>query len=69
MNCVLFASSGKCIEIDLDVSGPGVLGECVCHILGHDELDFITGTIGFGPIQFRSLRSVLRERRHVVQLN
>jgi len=51
----------------LDVSGPGVLGECVRHILGFDVLQFTPGMIGVGLVQLRLLHSLWIDGIHVVQ--
>mmetsp|Transcript_7435 Transcript_7435/g.27978 ORF Transcript_7435/g.27978 Transcript_7435/m.27978 type:complete len:376 (+) Transcript_7435:193-1320(+) len=55
---------------DLDVTGPGVLGECVRHILGQDELDFLKDDLDVGESGIRILYSFwLKDtNQHVIQL-
>ena len=56
----------------LDVSGPGVLGECMRHILGVDgDFRFKAGNIGLGHLMFRLLESFIssQDRTHVVKIS
>lgn len=55
---------------DLDISGPGVLGECLRHVLGLDELRFSPGRIGLGPMHFCLLTSFKwqHNQSHVVRM-
>lgn len=61
----LYPSAGM-----LDVSGPGVLGECVRHVLGRDEFIFEPGNVHFGIFDFQLLKSLILPNGgpHVVQL-
>lgn len=54
----------------LDVSGPGVLGECVRHVTGRDELVFEPGKVDFGVFHFQLLKSLIVPNGgpHAVQL-
>ena len=45
----------------LDVSGPGVLGECVRHLLGQDVLSFVPGELRLGSLIVRLLSSHVME--------
>ena len=57
---------------DLDVSGPGVLGECLRHVVGKDDMRFTEGNAMELRTQgFNILRSHLESNggRHVVMLN
>jgi hypothetical protein len=55
---------------DLDVTGPGVLGECVRHILGQDQLDFFEDDLDVGAtgIQFLYSFWLKDTNQHVIQL-
>ena len=60
---------GPDISGSLDVSGPGVLGECVRHMLGKDEAKFSPGKEHLATMKFRLLHSYLRgDGVHTVQL-
>ena len=54
----------------LDVTGPGVLGECLRHVLGDDDAVFRPGILQLATLNFHLLRSVLRasDRKHIVEL-
>lgn len=55
----------------LDVTGPGVLGECAQHILGQDELDFHREELDPSDTGLRILHSFLLDDdggKHVIQL-
>jgi len=53
----------------LDISGPGVLGECVRHVLGRDDFIFEPGRVHFGIFDFQLLKSLMLPNGgpHVVQ--
>jgi len=54
---------------DLDISGPGVLGECLRHVVGRDDAifdqNFVSEVITLG---YRLLRSQLKHDEHVILL-
>jgi len=54
----------------LDVTGPGVLGECARHILGQDELDFHKDVLDVEETGLRILHSfwLNDSNEHVVQM-
>jgi hypothetical protein len=54
----------------LDVTGPGVLGECARHILGQDELDFHKNVLDVEETGLRILHSfwLNDSNEHVVQM-
>jgi len=55
---------------DLDVTGPGVLGECARHILGQDELDFHKDVLDVEETGLRILHSfwLNDSNEHVIQI-
>lgn len=61
---------GSDASASLDVTGPGVLGECVRHILGEDDALFEPGVQELATVHFRFLRSSLRpsDGVHAVEL-
>ena len=62
---------GPDIDRSLDISGPGVLGECVGHILGVDDAIFKPGIVELASISFRLLHSTIvpETGTHVVRIN
>jgi hypothetical protein len=58
-------------ESDLDVSGPGVLGECLRHIVGRDSITFDQRNVDeLDVLGFRLFKSeLLNDKQHTVRLN
>jgi len=58
-------------DSDLDISGPGILGECLRHILGKDDMIYDQKTaIEISSLGFHLLKSKFSDDgRHVVTLN
>ena len=55
---------------DLDISGPGVLGECLHHILGIDDEEFSQGFVKeLDNLGYHLLHSELLNGTHVVKLD
>ena len=55
---------------DLDISGPGVLGECLRHIMGTDDKDFSQDFVEeLSKLGFHLLHSELLSGTHLVKLD
>lgn len=59
---------GSDLSGSLDVSGPGVLGECVRHMLGRDTISFRPGNEGLANMKFRLLHAHLEDGIHTIEL-
>lgn len=62
----------KTFKSDLDVSGPGVLAECLGHVVGRDELTFDEKNVDeLDAMGFRLFKSELAadNRQHLVKLS
>jgi hypothetical protein len=53
---------------DLDISGPGVLGECLRHIMGQDDLDFRASVQQLESEGYRLLKSLMVNGTHTIEL-